>query len=348
MNKNLKIGLISDIHEDIKALERYLKYIQNSDIDIGVYLGDSVSRNCDDDTNYFWKLASKADKPIYYTVGNHDVGIDEYKSIGCEKIYDTYIYPMVDNKYLDINNTNNGKCYYYKDFDNYKIRLISIFEYEGTRDADLTLGFEHRRYISSEQLLWFAKTLYNTPLDYSVIVTMHQIPALKPNFKECNFCANVGETNLEEDLSDGYGYLQLSMLGNPLGDIINAFKNGLHIGNKYSVKEEYQKYLEPPTIDFDFSDRPKGKFICFLTGHLHCAFITTSMEYKDQLAITVPAASTGAFERQNDDIKPISENDDNFYILEINTKNKNISIDKIGTAITSSGVLRDRINLKYE
>ena len=72
------------------------------------------------------------------------------------------------------------------------------------------------------------------------------------------------------------------------------------------------------------------------------------MEYKDQLAITVPAASTGAFERQNDDIKPISENDDNFYILEINTKNKNISIDKIGTAITSSGVLRDRINLKYE
>lgn len=76
MNKNLKIGLISDIHEDIKALERYLKYIQNSDIDIGVYLGDSVSRNCDDDTNYFWKLASKADKPIYYTVGNHDVGIE--------------------------------------------------------------------------------------------------------------------------------------------------------------------------------------------------------------------------------------------------------------------------------
>lgn len=66
------------------------------------------------------------------------------------------------------------------------------------------------------------------------------------------------------------------------------------------------------------------------------------------MAITVPAASTGAFERQNDDIKPISENDDNFYILEINTKNKNISIDKIGTAITSSGVLRDRINLKYE
>ena len=66
------------------------------------------------------------------------------------------------------------------------------------------------------------------------------------------------------------------------------------------------------------------------------------------MAITVPAASTGVFERQNDDIKPISENDDNFYILEINTKNKNISIDKIGTAITSSGVLRDRINLKYE
>lgn len=179
-----------------------MKYIQNSDIDIGLYLGDSVSRNCDDDTNYFWNLASKVDKPIYYTIGNHDVGIDEYKSIGCKKIYDTYIYPMIYNKYLDNNSINDGKCYSYKDFDNYKIRIISIFEYEGTRDSELTLGFEHRRYISSEQLLWFAKTLYNTQLDYSVIVTMHQIPALKPIFKKCNFCANVKNTNLEEDLSN--------------------------------------------------------------------------------------------------------------------------------------------------
>lgn len=45
------------------------------------------------------------------------------------------------------------------------------------------------------------------------------------------------------------------MLGNPLGDIVNAFKNGLHIKKEYSVKEEYKAYLKNPTIDFDFSDR---------------------------------------------------------------------------------------------
>ena len=52
-NKKLKIGLISDIHEDINALDWYLEYVETNDIDIGICLGDSVSKYCDDDINYF-------------------------------------------------------------------------------------------------------------------------------------------------------------------------------------------------------------------------------------------------------------------------------------------------------
>ena len=55
MNGKIKIGLISDIHEDIDALDRYLEYVEKNNIDIGICLGDSVSTYCDDDTNYFWK-----------------------------------------------------------------------------------------------------------------------------------------------------------------------------------------------------------------------------------------------------------------------------------------------------
>ena len=34
MNGKIKIGLISDIHEDIDALDRYLEYVEKNNIDI--------------------------------------------------------------------------------------------------------------------------------------------------------------------------------------------------------------------------------------------------------------------------------------------------------------------------
>lgn len=116
MNGKIKIGLISDIHEDIDALDRYLEYVEKNNIDIGICLGDSVSTYCDDDTNYFWKKSLQISKPIYYTIGNHDVGIDNYKGIDSLQLFNIYIYPMLENKYLDEKNFNNKSCYYYKEF----------------------------------------------------------------------------------------------------------------------------------------------------------------------------------------------------------------------------------------
>lgn len=345
--EKIKIGLISDIHEDIEALNRYLKYIETNDINIGICLGDSVSRYCDDDTNYFWKKSLQISKPIYYTIGNHDVGIDDYKSIDSLQIYNTYIYPMLSNKYLEEKNFNNKSCYYHKDFDTYKIRIISIFEYEGTRNCDKTIGFEHRRYISSEQLNWFASTLDNTPKDYQVIVLLHQIPDINPIYKQCSFCSDVTKTNLKKDLTNGYGYLQLSIIGNPIGDIINAFQHSLKIEKEYNVREEYKEYLVNPKINYDFSKRNNGKLICILTGHLHCSFITYSKDYDDQLVITVPSATTKEFERQNDDIKPLSYSDNNFYVLTIDTQKRIVSIEKIGNTKTVEGNIRDKIDLSY-
>ena len=347
MKNKMKIALISDIHEDTEALDRYLEYLKKTDIDIGICLGDSVSTYCDDDTNYFWNESLKVHKPIYYVIGNHDVGIDNYKSINSSVLFKTYIFPMLKCKYLEERNFNNNSCYYYKDLNDFKIRIISIFEYEGTRSCDKTIGFEHRRYISSEQLMWFASTLDNTPVDYQVIVLMHQIPDLNPIYRKCSFCMDVTKTNLKEDLSDGYGYLQLSISGNPIGDIINAFQHSLKIEKEYNVKDEYRQYLKNPKIKYDFSKRDNGKLICILTGHLHCSFITNSKDYHDQLTITVPSATTKLFERQNDDIKPLSNSDNNFYVLKINTKRKIISIKKIGNTRLDDGKVRKKINLKY-
>ncbi len=347
MQKNLKIGLISDIHGDFDALIRYLEYIQTNDVDIGICLGDSVSTYCDEDTSFFWEKSLLISKPVFYTIGNHDVGIDEYKSVDSFKIFNTYIFPMLKANILEEKNVNSKSCYYYKDLDQFKIRIISVFEYEGTRNSDKTIGFEHRRYISSEQLKWFAYILDKTPIDYQVIVLMHQLPDLNPNYIECDFCTDVNKTNLKTDLSDGYGYLQFSIIGNPIGDIINAFQHSLKIDKEYEVKKEYKDYLKNPIINYDFSKRENGKLICILTGHLHCSFVTTSKDYHDQLTITVPAATSKLFERQNDDIKPISKVDNNFYVLSIDTTNKIISITKVGNTKLKNGKVREKIDLSY-
>ena len=92
MNGKIKIGLISDIRDDIDALDRYLEYVEKNNIDIGICLGDSVSTYCDDDTNYFWKKSLQISKPIYYTIGNHDVGIDNYKGIDSLQLFNIYIF----------------------------------------------------------------------------------------------------------------------------------------------------------------------------------------------------------------------------------------------------------------
>ena len=121
----------------------------------------------------------------------------------------------------------------------------------------------------------------------------------------------------------------------------------LKIEKEYSVKDGYKKYLKNQRINYDFSKRDNGKLICILTGHLHCSFIKNSKDYHDQLTITVPSATTKSFERQNDDIKPLSNSDNNFYVLTIDTIKKVASIQKIGNIKLNDGKIRNEIYLNY-
>ena len=121
----------------------------------------------------------------------------------------------------------------------------------------------------------------------------------------------------------------------------------LKIEKEYSVKDEYKKYLKNLRINYDFSKRDNGKLICILTGHLHCSFIKSLKDYHDQLTITVPSATTKSFERQNDDIKPLSNSDNNFYVLTIDTIKKVASIQKIGNIKLNDGKIRNEIYLNY-
>lgn len=96
--------------------------------------------------------------PQFWTAGNHDSG--------------TYAGLQLDNDYLfsQIGAQNSGAVYgsttegyCYQDFDAKSIRVICLNTAEGGAAEA----------ISNTQLLWFAKTLADTPRDYGIIILSH-------------------------------------------------------------------------------------------------------------------------------------------------------------------------------
>lgn len=84
----------------------------------------------------FMDILDKCIKPWYLVVGNHDVGPCRYIPFARshQQVWEDLIKPMVDRKFLRSSEVNNGsdyasKCYYYHDFNNYKVRLIVLYEY---------------------------------------------------------------------------------------------------------------------------------------------------------------------------------------------------------------------------
>lgn len=84
----------------------------------------------------FVDILDKCIKPWYLVVGNHDVGPCRYIPFARshQQVWEDLIKPMVDRGFLrsnEINSSNDyaSKCYYYHDFNSYKVRLIVLYEY---------------------------------------------------------------------------------------------------------------------------------------------------------------------------------------------------------------------------
>lgn len=84
----------------------------------------------------FVDILNKCTKPWYLVIGNHDVGPCRYIPFARshQQVWEDLIKPMVDRGFLRSNEVNSSndyasKCYYYHDFNNYKVRLIVLYEY---------------------------------------------------------------------------------------------------------------------------------------------------------------------------------------------------------------------------
>ena len=145
--KDFQLCLVGDPHDPYSQGAKNAVDVANyfSSIDAVLVMGDiqgwtPYDGNTNGNDKYgikpFVDILDKCIKPWYLVVGNHDVGTCRYVSFtrSHQQVWEDLIKPMVDRKFLRSSEVDNGsdyasKCYYYHDFNNYKVRLIVLYEY---------------------------------------------------------------------------------------------------------------------------------------------------------------------------------------------------------------------------
>ncbi len=325
---------ISDIHNNANGWNRFKDYASKYGqfFDCCMCFGDNVTSPTDDTT---WFDISNMAKPLLFTVGNHDVAYGNSLALSQNEIYNRYTKPLIDNGFVD----NVSTPYYYKDFTDKKIRVITIMEYEASDTSTTPQWYMWQRYLTSEQLQWFADTLYNTPADYHVIVTLHSmVNSDSVEYIEHSFCIS---KRLARNI---YAEHYINMSGDPLGDIVNAFVNSLNISKTYT---NGAGELNQSTVNKDFTSRVSGNFVCFIGGHTHEPRVIKNTNYPYQLQIVLPSACSTPSRLADDIVIYDANTRDNFYVIAVDTDHRIIKLKKVGETKTIDGRTRDHDFLYY-
>lgn len=149
--------LIADTHANNTCIERAINVTNKiKSINCFIHLGDIIGWTpFDKNVNrYDYEgggfdillkniLPETCDKPWFITPGNHDVGVTPFVGFTRtdEEVYNDLIKPMIDQGMLregEYNTTGDysDRCYYFHDFHNKKVRIISLYEYGWEQQLD--------------------------------------------------------------------------------------------------------------------------------------------------------------------------------------------------------------------
>lgn len=228
-----------------------------TELDLFAILGDIQVGNFEERTTQSFKYTKKCfsdiakNVPCIYLQGNHD----ELPSDSTEAAQKKYYAFIGANNVGTVTDYNNKfRNYGYRDFDNYKVRVIylntaDVSEYEMSYDNNIT----------SSQMTWFINT------------------ALNLSSKD-----DAGEWGI---IVCGHHPLNWSASGN--GSVTKA----LDVLDAYKGRTSGNVTIDGQSIAYDFSDET-AEFICHIHGHLH-NFREEVLGTNKVLSITVPNACFG-------------------------------------------------------
>lgn len=146
-NKLCTLSVLTDIHGHQNNLQRYMDFTNEyvSYIDDMLCLGDFISDSWVNTMDFFNNV--EGSKKILLTIGNHDTCDRTQNPVvwhqyAGKQAYDRYFAPYIANwKVVQPENAStNGYCWYYKDYNTAKVRLIVLdcmYMFKDTEQAQL-------------------------------------------------------------------------------------------------------------------------------------------------------------------------------------------------------------------
>ncbi len=330
---------VTDVHQSVRQMESAIDYLNYYDcFDFGICLGDMQAGSySDSDGRWYRDAVARSEKPFFTVLGNHDGG-----NYGCfteegtpEKTFEKFIRPNAEKMGL----AELSKAYYTKRFDQYKIQLIVLtnYDYPDTRDekGEYAVDRSYEVY-SKRQIDFLIETLAAVPEDYHLLLCAHSHP-YKKTVLPCIF-----SQVREYGTNNPYGN------DNMVADIIDAWIRGGALKKDYAP-EILSEYLPTVSVDCDFSMRGKGNFICHLVGHYHCDFVGHNAKYRDQHIVALAAAANDEYQNYGVDLPRAmgTKAEDLLTAISIHTEKRQIRLVRIGSNFTVDMTERTYYTLNY-
>lgn len=330
--QNLKqfcILAAGDIHADAVRMNSIIEYLNATQaFDAGIMLGDMSGNTYDSPIAYYISAIANAEKPFLTVIGNHDVGgatsdADLWSKYGA----------CFDYADLAIGEAVNGKCYYHKDFADYKIRMIVLFQYDlagrSSDDGNLCFG--------QAQIDWLVNVLNSTPSDYGVIIAEHTNPSRYMTYEmDAAYTSSTWRRS---------NYAPTVMDGDPIPDIINAWILGGTLTQTYNYT--FDNPPAPLSVSADFTARGTGEFITYMGGHWHQDVFGHPTDYPDQPDWHMNCAGTTTAEGGDMGRKIGTLSEDSFCAIAVDREAKTVKVLQIGARFTLDAIDRQYIKYNY-
>lgn len=337
---------ISDVHGDSVRYKRMVDFVNELDNVSCIICTGDYNRNDYTDNGFestYGQYYNQSKVPMLPVIGNHDVGSHTIiaKSSTIEEDGERYITPYINSFGGIQGGTNAG--YYYKDFDDFKVRVIVLNEYEMPRIQNGT-NWKYSvwgRYLSQAQANWFVNTLNSVGENWSVVVCMHQLIDVFDKYDN-EFKGRVPYSNA--DITNAQGTI--------IQDIVDAYISKSTLNKSYTVSGADTTEVPVVSVNADFTSA-QGEFVCYLNGHTHNDGIgQSSVATNKQVNVNVTCGSANVnsiavyddLYRKDDDI---SQDAFNMVAIAKNSTEKEIRILRIGANVSADMRRRDYACVSY-
>lgn len=339
--KRFGLLITADPHRCAKQVKRAAAYMDEMDaLDAGICLGDIMGASfTESDGTWYTDVVQRTKKPFYTLIGNHDGGNgSDAATCGTKKqVFEKFLMPIREQMGIP----QLDKTYYSVRFDEYKICLIVLDNYDVPDERDEEQNFLIKRgveMIGQEQANWFSQTLLEVPADYHVIIARHSIT---------ESCVPIQSEWTQTEYQIG-GSSQGYVTENLVTDVVDAWIHGKSIECTYS--SEKFPTIEPVRVQIDFAKRGKGDFVGYLVGHTHIDWLGVCEKYPEQHVINVASCANDKWQNKSSDLPRLqgTKAEDCITVLTVDTENGCVHLVRVGSNMTYNMTKRIYTSLKYK